>query len=82
MRKIKLTKEKCMGKKKGKRKVKPDLIDLLRHRIHLLEGAKLHYEQNPTLMPNLKMANIEIIQNDIEVLKEILSRILTGDTSK
>jgi len=71
----------AMGKKKSKN-TKQGLIDLLRHRLRLLESAKLHYEQNPALMPNLKLANIEIIQNDIEVLKEILSRILTGDTFK
>lgn len=65
-----------MREKTGKRNAKPGLIDLLRHRIRLLEGSKLHYEQNPALMPNIKMANIEIIQNDIEVLKEILNIIL------
>lgn len=70
-----------MGKKKGKRNTRQGLIDLLGYRIRLLESAKLHYEQNPALMPNLKMVNIEIIQNDIEVLKEILNRILTGNTS-
>lgn len=61
-----------MRKKTGRKNTEQGLIDLLRHRIRLLEGAKLHYEQNPTLMPNLKMANIEIIQNDIKFLKEIL----------
>jgi len=72
---LKAKKKGILGREKGKKNAKEGLIDMLRHRIRLLEGAKLHYEQNPMLMPNLKMANIEMIQNDIEALKEILDKI-------
>jgi len=64
-----------MKKKKDKKSPEQRLINWLQHRIRLLENAKQHYEQNPTLMKNLKMANIELIQNDIEVLKKTLSTI-------
>ncbi len=67
-----------MKKKKDKKSTKQKLIDLLQHRIRLLEIEKQNYEQNPTLLNNVKMANIEIIQNDIAALKETLSKIITG----
>ena len=64
-----------MKKKKDKKSPEQRLINWLQYRIRLLENAKQHYEQNPTLIKNLKMANIELIQNDIEVLKKTLSAI-------
>lgn len=64
-----------MRKKRDKENTKQKLINRLRHRIKLLENVREHYEQNPTLMRNLKIANIELIQNDIESLKKILSSI-------
>jgi len=53
-----------MKKKKDRQSLKQRLINWLRYRIRLLEVEKQNYEQNPTLMSNIKMANIEIIQND------------------
>ncbi|MBI4707303.1 MAG: hypothetical protein HY761_05200 [Candidatus Omnitrophica bacterium] len=48
------------------------LVSLLRHRLKLLEVEKRLYEQNPILSSTLKMANIELVQNDIATLKDIL----------
>jgi hypothetical protein len=64
-----------MRKKKAKKSVKQELINLLQHRIKLLEIEKQHYGQNPTLMRNLKMANIELIQNDLATLRKILNEM-------
>lgn len=64
-----------MKEKKDRKSIKQRLINLLQHRIRLLEIEKQHYEQNPTLIKNLKMVNIELIQNDIEALKKVLSEI-------
>jgi len=63
---------------KKKENAKQKLINRLKHRIKLLEITKQHYEQNPTLLKNLKIANIELVQNDIETLKEILSDMRIG----
>lgn len=67
-----------MKKKKDRQSIKQRLIDWLRHRIRLLEIEKQNYEQNPAFMSNIKMANIEIIQNDIAALKKTLIEIMTG----
>ncbi len=64
-----------MSKKKDKKSTKQKLISLLRHRIKLLESTRQHYEQNPILTKNLKIANIELVQNDIEALKKLLGAI-------
>ena len=66
-----------MKKKKDRQSLKQRLINWLRYRIRLLEVEKQNYEQNPTLMSNIKMANIEIIQNDKAALKKTLSEIMT-----
>jgi hypothetical protein len=71
-----------MKTKKDKQDVRQGLIDLLQYRIRLLEMEKQHYEQNPTLMHNLKVANIEITQNDIAALKKILIDMMTGSAPK
>lgn len=67
-----------MKKKKDRQSIKQRLINWLHHRIRLLEIEKQNYEQNPTLMRNIKMANIEIIQSDITALKKTLIEIMTG----
>ncbi len=64
----------AMNEKKNKKSAKQELINLLEYRIKSLEIEKQLYEQNPTLMKNIKMANIELIQNDIEALKKTLSK--------
>ncbi|MBI4982974.1 MAG: hypothetical protein HZC15_07595 [Candidatus Omnitrophica bacterium] len=48
------------------------LVSLLWHRLKLLEVEKRLYEQNLVLSSSLKMANIELVQNDIATLKDIL----------
>ena len=58
-----------MKKKKDRQGIEQKLIHWLKHRIRLLENAKQHYEENPNLMKNVRMANIEIIQSDIAALK-------------
>ncbi len=65
-----------MKKKKDKQSLGQVLINRLQHRIRLLEIEKQNYEQNPTLMKNVKMANIEIIQNDIAALRKTLIEIM------
>jgi len=64
-----------MRKKRDKESAKQKLISRLRHRIKLLESTRQHYEQNPNLMRTLKIANIELVQNNIEVLKKLLTAI-------
>lgn len=61
-----------MRKKKDKKGARQELISYLRRRIKLLKSARQHYEQNPNLTKNLKIANIELVQNDIEALKKLL----------
>ena len=67
-----------MKEKKNKTNLKQELIKLLEHRIRLLEIEKQNYEYNPTLMKNVKMANIVLVQNDIEDLENILNQIIQG----
>jgi len=63
VKKVKLTKEE-------------KLISWLRRRIRLLENARQHYGQNPTLAKNLKIANSVLIENDIEDLKKLLDTLI------
>jgi len=65
-----------MNKKKDKKSAKKELINLLQSRIKSLEIEKQHYEQNPNLMKNIKVFNIEEIQNDIEALKNISNAVV------
>lgn len=65
-----------MRKKKDEQTPEQKFISWLKRRVRQLEMAKQHYEHNPNLMRNIKMANIEIIQSDIASLRELLDRIL------
>ncbi len=56
------------------------LIDWLFYRMRLLDVERQNYEQNTALTQNIKAANIEIIQNDIEGLKKILRKIMTASS--
>jgi hypothetical protein len=69
-----------MKEKKNKTNLKQELIKLLEHRIRLLEIEKQNYDYNPTLMKNVKMANIVLVQNDIEDLEKILNQIIQGSS--
>lgn len=68
-----------MRRKKNKRSIKEGLISLLQYRMKVLQSARQNYGQNPNLMKNVRMANIELIQNDIEDLKERLAHYLEED---
>jgi hypothetical protein len=65
-----------MKEKGNKNNLKQELIKLLEHRIRLIEIEKQNYDYNPTLMKNVKMANIVLVQNDIEDLEKILNQII------
>ena len=65
-----------MREKKDKESAKQKLINQLRHRIKLLEGTRRHYEQNQNLFRALKIANIELVQNDIEALQKTLKALM------
>lgn len=70
-----------MKKKKDRQDRRQKLISWLKHRIRLLEIAKQHYGQNPNLMKNVKVANVEIIQSDIAALKKLLIEIMIASVS-
>lgn len=60
-------------KKKQKRSVRGgSLRELLKNRLKALENLKQLYEQNPNIAENVRVANIELVQNDIEALEKIL----------
>lgn len=61
---------------KAKKKTKQNLIDWREYRIGLLETEKQNYENNPNLLPNVKMANAALIQNEIKKLEIPTSRSL------
>jgi len=54
---------------KAKKKTKQNLIDWREYRIRLLETERQNYENNPNFLPNVKMANAVLIQNEIKELK-------------
>jgi len=64
-----------LTKKRKKIDSRQKLIIWLKHRIKLLDKSRQHYEQNPTLTKNLKIANTVLIENDIEDLKKLLGAL-------
>jgi len=64
-----------MKKKKDKNNTKQELMNLLKYRIKTLQIEQQLYEQNPTLMKNIKIANVELIQGDLATLRKLLSDI-------
>jgi hypothetical protein len=54
---------------KAKKKTKKSLIDWREYRIRLLESERQNYENNPNFLPNVKMANAVLIQNEIQGVK-------------
>ena len=50
------------------------LIDLLWHRLRKLENTKALYEQSPNLPLNVRMANVQLVQNDIATFKKKLKK--------
>jgi hypothetical protein len=61
-----------MRRKKDKGVAKGALKNLLMRRIKLLKNSRQHYEQNPNLMRNVRMANIEIIQKQARFFPNFL----------
>ena len=64
-----------MKKRQDKKNPRQRLIDWLKYRIRLLEAEKQNFALNLTFMKNVKTANIEIIQNEIETLKRVLNEV-------
>ncbi|MBU1999093.1 MAG: hypothetical protein ABIG46_06410 [Candidatus Omnitrophota bacterium] len=62
-------------KKKTKKSTQELSRKVLRYRIKALENENRLCEQNPTLMPNVKMANIELIKSDLDALKKVLLKL-------
>ncbi len=44
------------------------------YRLRQLENTKTLYEQNPNLPQNVRMANIQLVQNDIVAFKKRLKK--------
>jgi len=61
---------------KAKKKTKQNLIDWREYRIGLLETEKQNYENNPNLLPSVKMANAALIQNEKNDLRIPSARLL------
>jgi len=71
-----------MKKKKVTESADSILIDWLLYRMRLLDVERQNYEQNSALMQNIKTANVEIIQNDIEDIRGALNKILRISKSR
>ncbi len=56
------------------KRIKQKPIDPLWYQLRRLENTKILYEQNPNLPPNVRTANIQLVQNDIIALKKKLKR--------
>ncbi len=50
------------------------LIDLLWQRLRMLENTEALYEQNPNLPSNVRIANVQLVQNDVSALKKKLKK--------
>lgn len=64
-------------KKKNKKLLKridEKQLDPLWYRLRQLENTKMLYEQNYNLLANVRMANVQLVQNDIIALKERLKK--------
>ena len=60
--------------KKNLKRIERRPIDPLLFRLRQLENTKILYEQNYNLQPNVRMANILLVQNDIAVFKKRLKK--------
>ena len=65
-----------MNKKNKKllKRIDEKSFDPLWYRIRQLENTRILYEQNPNLPPNVRMANVQLVQNDIIALKKKLKK--------
>lgn len=64
----------AMNKKKLLKLIDVKLDDILWYRLRRLENIKRLYEQNPNLPANVRMANVQLVQNDIIALKKKLKK--------
>jgi len=60
--------------KKLLKRIKEKPVDPLWFRLRQLENTKTLYEQNPNLPANVRMANIQLVQNDIAAFKKRLKK--------
>ncbi len=60
--------------KKPLKRIKQKPVDPLLYQVRLMENTKTLYEQNPNLPANVKMANIQLVQNDIVAFKKKLKK--------
>lgn len=62
--------------KKLLERIKQEPFDPLWYRLRRLENTRMLYEQNYTLPPHVRMANVQLVQNDIIALKKRLKKRL------
>ncbi|MHB8131749.1 MAG: hypothetical protein ACYDEX_22470 [Mobilitalea sp.] len=60
--------------KKVLKRIEQRPIDPLWFRLRQLENTKALYEQNPNLPPNVRMANVQLVQNEIIDFKKRLKK--------
>ena len=60
--------------KKILKRIEQRPVDPLWFRLRQLENTKALYEQNPNLPANVRMANVQLVQNDIIALKKRLKK--------
>ncbi|MCX5697357.1 MAG: hypothetical protein NTU54_05265 [Candidatus Omnitrophica bacterium] len=61
------------------KRIKEKPVDPLCYGLRMLENTKALYEQNPNLPPNVRMANIQLVQNDIVAFKKKLKKRIPLD---
>ena len=60
--------------KKILKRIEQRPVDLLWFRLRQLENTKALYEQNPNLPANVRMANVQLVQNEIVAFKKRLKK--------
>lgn len=60
--------------KKILKRIEQRPVDPLWFRIRQLENTKALYEQDPNLPLNVRMANVQLVQNDIVAFKKRLKK--------
>lgn len=56
------------------KKIDKKSFDPLWFRVRQLENTKSLYEQNPNLPANVRMANVQLVQNDIIALEKKIKK--------
>jgi len=56
--------------KKILKRIEKRPIDPLSFHLRRLESTKMLYEQNPNLPSNVRMANVQLVQNDIIAIQK------------